>query len=111
MSYCSISFGKLGPIVVKKSLKASAISSAEFTSSFSILTSEIFQILPHLHEVSSSISIYVLRGFFLFISKLCIKYCRLACLMALFAHYACVYIVAKLSHRFQELISSLYNSV
>ena len=73
MSDGSISFAKLGPIVVQKSLKASAMSSAEFTIS---LISEIFRILPHLREVSSSISIHVLRGFFLFIYKLCINYCQ-----------------------------------
>ena len=92
MSDGSILFTKLGPIVLKKSLKASVISSAEFTILFLILILEIFQILPHLHEVSLSISIHVLRGFFLFISKLCIKYCRLACLMALFVSlHVCLY--------------------
>ena len=49
-----------------------------------IIISEIFRALPHLRELRSSISIHVFRGFFLFTSKFCIKYCFFADLMALF---------------------------
>ena len=79
-----ISLAKIDPIVAKKSLKTSAISAAEEIGSLFTLISEIFRTQPYLRELRSSISFYVFRGFILFTSKLCVKYCFFADLMALF---------------------------
>ena len=87
-----ISLAKFDPIVAKKSLKTSAISTAEEIDSLFTLISEIFRTLPFLREVRSSISFHVFRGFNLFTSELCVKYCFFADLMALFTSFrACLY--------------------
>ena len=56
---------------MKKLLKASAISGAEFIVSLSVLISVILRFVQDLRELSSFISFQVLDEFFLFNSKLC----------------------------------------
>ena len=86
-----ISLDKFDPTVAKKSLKTSAISAPEEIGSLFTLISEIFRTLPYLRELRSSISFLVFRGFVLFNSKLCVKYCFFADLMALFTPFrACL---------------------
>ena len=87
-----ISLAKFDPIVAKISLKTSAISAAEEIGSLFTLISEIFRTLPYLREIRLSISFHVFRGFILFTSKLCVKHCFFADLMALFTSFrACLY--------------------
>ena len=62
---------------MKKLLKTSAISSAEFIVSSSVLISVILRFMKDLRELSSLISFQVLEEFFLFNSKLCKKYVSL----------------------------------
>ena len=58
-----------------------------------VVISEIFRILPYLREHRSSISFHVFREFILFTSKLCVKYCFFADLIALFTSFrACLYL-------------------
>ena len=65
---------RCGPIDVKKLLKASAISGAEFIVSLSVLISVILRFVQDLRELSSLISLQILEEFFLLNSKLCKKY-------------------------------------
>ena len=59
---------------MKKLLKTSAISGAEFIVSLSVLISVILRFMQDLRELSSLISFQVLKEFFLFNSKLCKKH-------------------------------------